>query len=243
MSSRTWRRTAGTKNVTDLSAEASLFLDHVQANDARLNEIDVNLQVLQGVEKYVKGNEVGNMAPAMLGVDDPVLASNVSRLSELESERTELSQTVQPGNPYLQTLNTQMRNVKQAIAENLRNQKNNMLVSRKSLKVMNNRLEGNISAIPRKEREYLGIKRQAGVKESLYLLLLQKREETALIYASTVNDSQVVNPPLCHPRSDQAQRSANLELRPDGRAVDSDGAHFFERIPENHGRVEKRNRG
>lgn len=187
------------KNITDLSTEASLFLDRVQANDARLNEIDMNLKVLEGVEKYVKGNQVGNMAPAMLGVNDPVLTSYVSRLSELESERTELAQTVQPGNPYLQTLNTQMRNVKQAIAENLRNQKNNMLVSRNSLKAMNNRLEGNISAIPRKEREYLGIKRQAGVKESLYLLLLQKREETALIYASTVNDSQVVNPPHATP--------------------------------------------
>lgn len=188
-----------TKGVTDLSAEASLFLDQVQANDARLNEIDVNLQVLQGVENYVRGNEVGNVAPAMPGVDDPVLASNISRLSELESERTRLSQTVQPGNPYLQTVNTQMRNVKQAIMENLRNQKNNLLVSRRSLTGRNSRLEGSISAIPRKEREFLGIKRQAGVKENLYLLLLEKREETALVYASTVDDSQVVDYPYASP--------------------------------------------
>lgn len=197
------------KGVTDLSVEGNLFLDQVQANDSKLNEIDINLEVLEGVDKYVRSNEVGNMAPATPGVNDPVLTTYIGRLSELEEERTRLSQTVQAGNPYLETINSQMRNVKQAMQENLRNQRSNLQVSRNSILAMNNRLEGSISTIPRKEREFLGIKRQAGVKESLYLLLLQKREETALSYASTVTDSRVVDPPYASPGP----------IRPDSRNI------------------------
>lgn len=184
------------KGVTDLSAEANLFLDRVQANDSKLNEIDINLKVLEGVDSYVRSNQLGNIAPATLGVNDPVLTSYIDRLSQLEADRNKLAQTVTTNNPSLVALNSQMRNVKQAIQENLRNQKTNLLVSKSSLAAMNNRLEGAIATIPRKEREFLGIKRQAGVKENLYLLLLQKREETALSYASTVTDSRVVEPPF-----------------------------------------------
>lgn len=187
------------KRITDLSTEANLFLDKVQENDSKLNEVDINLRVLDGVDSYVSSNEIGNIAPATLGVSDAVLTSYINQLSQLEAERSKLSQSVQAGNPYLETLNNQMKNIKQAIQENLRNQRSNLMVAKNSLTAMNNRLEGTIATIPQKEREFLDIKRQAGVKENLYLLLLQKREETALSYASTVTDSRIVEPPYAVP--------------------------------------------
>ncbi|CAG4999603.1 Tyrosine-protein kinase wzc [Dyadobacter sp. CECT 9275] len=188
-----------TKGIADLGAEANLFLGKVQQNDSKLNEIDINLRVLDGVESYVNSSDVGNIAPATLGVSDGVLNSYINQLSNLEAERLKLSQTVQEGNPYLETLNTQMRNIRQAIQENLKNQRSNLLIAKNSVLSLNDRLEGTISSIPKKEREFVGIKRQAGVKENLYLLLLQKREETALSYASTVTDSRMIEPPFALP--------------------------------------------
>ena len=185
-----------TKGVTDLSSEANLFLGKVQDNDSKLNELDVQIKVLDGVEQYLSTSQVGIVAPAtMMGVNDPVLTSYIEQLSQLEIERSKLAQTVQPGNAYLETVNSQMRNVKQAIRENLNNQKKSLNVTKRSLTDLNNRLEVAISSIPRKEREYLGIKRQANIKEDLYLLLLKTREETAISYASTVTDSRIVDIP------------------------------------------------
>lgn len=183
------------KGITDLSSEASLFLGKVEENDAKLNELEVQGQIIDGVERYINSTQIGNIAPATLMVNDPVLSGYINQYAQLEGERNKVAQTVQPGNPYLETIISQMRNVKQAIRENLNNQKANLQVSRNSLLALNNRLEGAMSAIPRKEREYVGIKRQAGIKENLYLLLLQKREETALSYASTVTDSRIVDMP------------------------------------------------
>ncbi len=188
-----YRRSQG---ITDLSSEASLFLGKVEENDAKINELDIRENVLNEVERYLNSTQVGNIAPATMMVNDPVLNSYIDQFVQLEAERSKLAQTVQPGNPYLETINNQMKNVKQAIRENLNNQKANIQVSRRSLEALNNRLSGSISTIPRKEREYVGIKRQAGIKENLYLLLLQKREETALSYASTVTDSRVIEAPF-----------------------------------------------
>ncbi|MFT4851334.1 MAG: tyrosine-protein kinase Etk/Wzc, partial [Sediminicola sp.] len=187
------------KGVTDLSAEAGLFLERLQSNDGKLNELDINLRVLDGVDSYIKSDQVENIAPATLGVNDPVLGNYIGELSRLNMEKSQLSQTVQDNHPLMESVNSQMRNVKTAIRENLKNQKSNLLVTKSSILALNNRIEGSMSTIPRKEREFLDIKRQAGVKESLYLLLLKIREETALSYASAITDSRLVNPPYVSP--------------------------------------------
>jgi capsular exopolysaccharide synthesis family protein len=187
------------KGITDLSAEASLFLDRLQSNDIKLNEIDINLKVLDEIGGYIKSNQTDNVAPSMLGVSDPTLNGYISQLSKLNMDKTQLNQTVPEGNPLMETMNFQIRNVKLAIRENISNQKSNLLVTKNSITALNNRIEGSMSTIPRKEREFLDIKRQAGVKESLYLMLLKKREETALSYASTITDSRLVNPPYVNP--------------------------------------------
>ena len=184
------------KGITELSAETTLFLQKAQENDSKLTSVDVQLGVLNGIERYINAAKVGTVAPATLMVNDPVLNAYMVQLMDLEVERSKLAQSVQPGSTYLETIKAQMNNVKEAIKENLTNQKNNLLVTKNSLLASKDRIDRTILSVPTKERELVGIKRQAGIKENLYLMLLQKREETALSYASTVTDSRVVDVPF-----------------------------------------------
>lgn len=186
------------KGITDLSEEANLFLEKVKENDTKLNEVDVQLKVLDGVERYLQSSQRG-AAPATLMVVDPVLTGLIGKLSELELEQDKTSRTTNAKNPFLQTINAQVINTKQAILENVANQKKGLVITKSAFQSLNNRFESSIRSIPKKEREFVSIKRQQGIKESLYLLLLQKREETALSYASTVTDSRIVDMPFSSP--------------------------------------------
>ncbi len=182
------------EGITDLSAEGNLFLEKVKENDSKLSEVDIQLKVLEGVERYLSSGQ-NNVAPASLMVQDPILTSYIANLGELELQKEKTARTVQAGNPFLETINNQIANTKQAIRENVSNQKKGLLIAKSGLAGNNNRFVSAIRTIPRKEREFINIKRQQNIIENIYLMLLQKREETALSYASAVTDSRIVDKP------------------------------------------------
>jgi capsular exopolysaccharide synthesis family protein len=56
-----------------------------------------------------------------------------------------------------------------------------------------------VNQIPQNEKKLLDVSRQQQIKNNIYSFLLQKREETALAYASSISDSQIIDPAVVNP--------------------------------------------
>ncbi|WP_341842279.1 GumC family protein [Chitinophaga caseinilytica] len=182
------------EGIVDISEQSKMFLGSVQENDSKLNEANMQLSVLESIEKYVSGKTEGvNMVPATLGLSDPVLLELVNKLYETELEKEKLKKTTGANSPSLTALNRQADMLKPGILENIHSQRANLEAGKAKLLSANDRFSSMLRSVPGKERALLEVSRQQAIKNNIYTFLLQKREETALAYAAAISDSRIVD--------------------------------------------------
>lgn len=183
-----------TQGITDLGVQAETFLTTVKENDTQLNEVNIRLSSLADIERYLQ-KQAGekSVAPATVGLIDPILTGLLTTVSELELKREESSRIMSANSPLMQSLDSQIKTIKTSINENVQTMRQQLTSSQTHLVANNRRMERLIRTVPGKERALLNITRQQVIKNGLYTYLLQKREETALSAASTVSDSRVVD--------------------------------------------------
>ncbi|MGN6511889.1 MAG: GumC family protein [Chitinophaga sp.] len=180
--------------IVDISEQSKMFLASVQENDTKLNEANMQLSVLESIEKYVSGTTDGvNVVPATLGLTDPVLLELIAKLNEAQMERVKLRKTTAENSPVLTALDRQIAKLKPAVLENIHSLRANLEAGKDKLETANGRFMGMLHSVPGKERALLEVSRQQIIKNNIYTFLLQKREETALAYAAAISDSRVVD--------------------------------------------------
>ncbi|WP_423997241.1 GumC family protein [Maribacter sp. IgM3_T14_3] len=181
------------EGVINLGEQGNLYLQNVGDYDRRIGEINLQLSVLDKVEKYVvsKSNNTG-IVPSTLGVNDPILGQLLQKLYDAEIEYGQLSKTTAENNPLLTVVRNKIDNIRPSILENVRSQKSNLNASRESLTTNSGKYNEALNVLPEQERMFLEINRRKKSIEDLYDFLVQKREETALSFAPTLGNVRVI---------------------------------------------------
>jgi len=181
-------------NAVDVSTQGQLYLQNVSANDQKLSEVNMQLSVLDQVEKFVvtRDNKQG-IVPSTLGVNDPMLSGLMDKLYGSELDYEQLSKTVGKNNPSLVAIQDQINKVRPDILQNIQSQRQSLIAAKSNLLTTNSKFNSILQSVPQKERKLLDISRDQAIKNNIYSFLLQKREESALSYASTISNSRIVD--------------------------------------------------
>lgn len=182
------------RGAVDISTQGKLFLESVSNNDQQVGNINMQLAVLNQVEKYVTAKErAGSIVPSTLGVTDPVLSHLLETLYKAELDKEKYKNTTAENNPIMLSISDQIQKIKPSILDNIQSQRNSLIASRNNILATTGSYVSALQNIPSKERELLQISRDQNTKNDIYSFLLQKREEAALSSASNVIESRIIN--------------------------------------------------
>ncbi|MRI02609.1 AAA family ATPase [Kriegella sp. EG-1] len=182
------------KGAIDLSEQGKLYLQDMGSYDRQMASARQQIAVLDQVENYIKSNNTqGGIVPSSLGVNDPALTQLLNKLYDSEIKYEKLRKTTAENNPILTSVSNEIRKIRPSILENIQNQKSNLEASLSNLGQSAGTSRSALKAIPEKEKQLLEITRRKAIKSNLFSYLQQKREETALTYAPSDQESQIVD--------------------------------------------------
>jgi len=178
--------------IIGISGQAALLQSSVSENDKRLTEVKLQLKVVTDINNYINSSDGKDSQPILTGISDPSLLKYSEQLAGLQQRRDRLIETVPESNILVQTLDKEISRVKANIRSSISGIRSFLNKEKSSLLSKNASFESAMSIIPIQERKLMDIERQHSIKETLYLLLLQKKEEAELISATTIADNRLI---------------------------------------------------
>ncbi|HLO69949.1 MAG TPA: polysaccharide biosynthesis tyrosine autokinase [Flavipsychrobacter sp.] len=181
--------------LTDIEAQSRLLLDNTGNTQQELTQKEVQLRVLESLEKYVQnsGNNTRVM-PATLIAQDATLVNIISDYNNLQTQRQRLLMSFTESSPQVKNVEAQLEDLRIGIRNYITSLKKGYQISVNELKSRADIIDNSIRAVPSKERESREYARQQAIKQELYLFLLKKREEAAISKSATVSNLKVIDP-------------------------------------------------
>ena len=181
------------RGLTDIASEANLAMNVGASNRQELENAKMQLNIASGVKEYVSGESGYEVLPTNIGLSDPTIANTTAKYNELVAERNRLLQSADEKNPIIVNLDQQLNSLKQTMTSSLEGMERNLGLQVNNLSGQLARMNSIRYSAPKNQRELTDITRQQQTTESLYLYLLQKREESQITAASSPDQSKIID--------------------------------------------------
>lgn len=180
------------KGIVDVGTEAAYQTGKRSSAESKLVHEETQLDILKMTREFLvnPGNKF-DIIPTT--VSNEALQQVITEYNEMILSRMDLLSTAKETNISVQRLDRRIDVTRRNIMESL-----DRIIDQQQLIVTDlgrqlGGAKGRLAGVPTQEKQYRSLVRQQNVKEQLYLYLLQRREETAILIANSTPKAIIVD--------------------------------------------------
>lgn len=167
--------------IPDISSASNLYLTQANRMSNEIMELENQLQMARYIQEYLKNpDHCKSLLPVNSGVGSNSLEQQIAAYNQLVLERNAKADGSSDSNPIVVSYDGRISEMRAAVLSAIDNQIALLNGSIKNMRDGEARSTARIAANPSQARYLLSVERRQKVKESLYMYLLQKREENEL---------------------------------------------------------------
>lgn len=197
--------------MPSVEAAAAQAMGQENAADQQRQLLSNQLYMVRYVRSYVTDpTRTQQLLPAGSGIGNAAVEAQIAAYNEKLLQRNNLVANSSDQNPLVNDLDVTLANLKGAILNSLDNIQATLGAQLSTVQSIHSQAIGKLSANPNQANHLLSIERQQKVKESLYLFLLQKREENELSQAFTAYNTRIIAEPYGSSKPTSPERNKIL---------------------------------
>lgn len=182
--------------VPDVDAAASMYMSQATQASMALKDLRNQEYMAKYIRNYLRNAENQyKLLPANAGLANASLSSQIALYNTKLLERNSLVSQSSESNPLVADIDQTIAAMKGALVASIDNEIMSLGEQIRSQEGFSGSATSKIASNPKQAKYLLSVERQQKVKESLYLYLLQKREENQLNQAFTSYNTRIVREP------------------------------------------------
>lgn len=183
--------------LVDIPTNLSLQLEEFRETEQQIATLRLQLAGIDNLSEYLQSeNKEFQLIPFTAEMGNLNIGSFIQQYNTLLLDRKQLLISAGPGNPALQITEEPLLALENNILDAITRARADTQRQIDAVETKNSQVLARVRGVPGQRRELLSIEREQGIKEQLYLFLLQKREETGLAQAVTGSGLRIVEAPI-----------------------------------------------
>ncbi|CAM3762333.1 GumC family protein [Flavobacterium chungbukense] len=171
---------------------------------------DIESQILLAdlLKNSIESQKAFELLPADIGIQNLIINQLVADYNTAVLSHQKFQTSAGSSNPSVQLLVSTLTSLRNNIINSVKGYKQQLRTTLVQSESAQKEAEGSFASLPEKEKVLRSIERQQNLKESLYLLLLQKREEASINLAVTIPNTKIIDYAITdiHPISPQRSK-------------------------------------